>query len=287
MECELRPLAVPMAVADLLRDARERRGLTLEQLAHETKIPVGRLTGFEHEGLPQNGGFYHRAQIRAYAHALSLDERLVLDALDQEVAAATPAPLPQTPPARAARISLSFPVVALGCVIAVAVLGTTRFARQGQTARAVEALAPAATERMEHSVRVVRDNVIQDNTVQGDKTAPTSGAHASLAAVDANEATAAPAATPATPAVAAIPAAPVVTQLTIATQPEGARVTVDGIGWGVTPVTIRHLTEGLKRVRVTADGYAAVERAIDVQPDRVNSVSIQLRSLSQPLQSAP
>ena len=33
--------------------------------------------------------------------------------------------------------------------------------------------------------------------------------------------------------------------------PTGARVTVDGIGWGETPVTIRHLPPGQKVVRLT------------------------------------
>ena len=296
MECELRHRAVPMAVADLLRDAREHQGLTFEQLAHETKIPVDRLTAFEHAGPPQNGGFYYRAQIRAYAHALSLDDRRVLAALDQEVAA-TPAPQPQTPRALALRIPVSSSAVALGCVIAGVFLSGTLLTRQLQTARAAESLASApASNRTDHAVRVVQENVapenvvqknlVQKNIVQDDQTAPMARAHATLAAVDV-ERTSALAATPAVPAVPVIPTAPVVTQLVIATKPEGARVTVDGIGWGVTPVTIRHLTDGSKRIRVTADGFAAVERVIDVQPDRVNRVSIQLRSLSQSLQPAP
>jgi cytoskeletal protein RodZ len=280
MECELRYRPVLMAVADLLRDARERRGLTLEQLAHETKIPVDRLTAFEHAGLPADGGFYHRAQIRACAHALSLDERRVLDALNQELVAATPVPLPQTPQARALRVPVSSSAMALGFVIAGVFLSGTLLTRQLQTARAAASPASApASDRTDHAVRIVQGNRVQD--------APSAVARASLAPVDIVEPTPAPAATPAVTAAPAIPTAPVATQLVIATKPEGARVTVDGIGWGVTPVTIRHLTEGSKRIRVTADGYAAVERVIDVQPDRVNRVSIQLRSLPHPLQPAP
>jgi hypothetical protein len=73
---------------------------------------------------------------------------------------------------------------------------------------------------------------------------------------------------------------PAITQLVVASQPEGARVTVDGIGWGVTPVTIRHLRPGSKRIRVTHDGYAAAERVIEVHQDRASSVSVQLQALS-------
>lgn len=271
MECELRCRAVPMAVADLLRDARERRGLTLEQLAHETKIPVDRLAAFEHEGLPPNGGFYHRAQIRTYAHALSLDDGRVLEALHQELAVATPALLPQPSQARAPRIPVSSAAVAFACVMAVAFLSGTLLKRQMQTAPAESVSSAPGSDRTEQAVRVVQEN----------QTAPSAVAHASLPVVDAVAPAPAPAAVP------AVPTAPVATQLVIATQPEGARVTVDGIGWGVTPVTIRHLTEGSKRIRVTADGYAAVERVIDVQPDRVNRVSIQLRSSPHSLQPAP
>lgn len=55
---------------------------------------------------------------------------------------------------------------------------------------------------------------------------------------------------------------PILGQLQIVTEPPGARVTVDGVGRGVTPVTIRHLPPGTKRVRVTKDGYAGAERVV-------------------------
>jgi hypothetical protein len=48
----------------------------------------------------------------------------------------------------------------------------------------------------------------------------------------------------------------------ITTNPAGARVTVDGVGWGVTPLTIRHLTPGVKVIRVTKDGYVGQEREV-------------------------
>jgi cytoskeletal protein RodZ len=267
-----------MAVADLLRDARERRGLTLEHLAHETKIPVDRLAAFEDGRLSPNSGFYHRAQIRAYAQALSLNELLVLEELNQELAAATPTPLPQTPQAPARRLPVLSLAVAVGCVMAVAFLGGTLRTRQPQPARTAGPLSSVpGSDRTEKAVRVVRH----------DQTAPPAIARASLAVADVVERAPVPAAAPVVPVAPAIPTVPAVTQLVIATKPEGARVTVDGIGWGVTPVTIRHLSEGLKRIRVTADGYAAVERVIEIQPDRANRVSIQLRSLPRPIQPAP
>jgi hypothetical protein len=77
--------------------------------------------------------------------------------------------------------------------------------------------------------------------------------------------------------VPAPPLAHVVPELEVITEPPGAHVTVDGIGWGVTPVTIRHLPPGSKRVRVTWDGHASTERLTTLAADRqTTSVHIAL-----------
>ena len=86
---------------------------------------------------------------------------------------------------------------------------------------------------------------------------------------------------PAVPAVGAqrgepevAPAGP--TQLVIRTQPAGARVTVNGIGWGVSPVTVRHVEPGEKRIRVTMDGYRSSERSVVVDEGARQTVRIRL-----------
>ena len=56
--------------------------------------------------------------------------------------------------------------------------------------------------------------------------------------------------------------------MTVTSNPAGARVTVNGIGWGETPVTIRHLPPGQKVVRVTKEGYESQQRIISVPEDR-------------------
>ena len=53
-------------------------------------------------------------------------------------------------------------------------------------------------------------------------------------------------------------------ELLIVTEPPGARVTVDGVGRGVTPLTLRNLAPGAKRVRVTKDGYTGAERVVSL-----------------------
>jgi hypothetical protein len=100
--------------------------------------------------------------------------------------------------------------------------------------------------------------------------------HVSHSALDA--ATSGLRSTPTRPAADASPLSRV-GELVITSNPSGARVTVNGVGWGWTPVTIRHLPPGEKRIRLSKDGYATAERAIQLTPDRpVQSVQIGLRA---------
>jgi hypothetical protein len=62
------------------------------------------------------------------------------------------------------------------------------------------------------------------------------------------------------PPVAAV--APTEGRLVVMTEPAGAIVTVNGIGHGATPVTIRYLPLGEQRVRVTMPGYRSEERRV-------------------------
>jgi len=59
-------------------------------------------------------------------------------------------------------------------------------------------------------------------------------------------------------------AAASVGQLRITSNPNGARVTINGIGWGQTPVTVRNLPLGTKTVRLTSDGYASQQRTVEL-----------------------
>jgi hypothetical protein len=69
--------------------------------------------------------------------------------------------------------------------------------------------------------------------------------------------------------------------MTVTSTPAGARVTINGIGWGETPVTIRHLPPGEKVVRVTKEGYESHQRIIRVTDDRRSAaVRVTLRTRS-------
>jgi hypothetical protein len=70
-------------------------------------------------------------------------------------------------------------------------------------------------------------------------------------------------------------------RLVITSNPSGARVTVNGVGWGSTPITIRHLEMGEKRIRLWKDGYLAVEQDVDLTANRPTQ-SVQVRLHSEP-----
>ncbi len=52
--------------------------------------------------------------------------------------------------------------------------------------------------------------------------------------------------------------------LLVESQPAGARVMVNGIGYGETPLRIGYLPFGTKRVRIIKQGFASVERTVRV-----------------------
>src|SRR5262249_62075406 len=57
-----------------LRDARERRDLSLRQIANATKISIGALEALERNDISRlPGGIFSRAFVRSYAVELGLD----------------------------------------------------------------------------------------------------------------------------------------------------------------------------------------------------------------------
>src|SRR5262245_52306562 len=103
-------------LGELLRRARERRGLTLQQVASETKISKRHLEALERDDLtagPQ--GFYRRAAIRAFAQAVRLDPNVALAALQRELEqASVPEPPAEKPPADEAMFSRRRVLIMIG-----------------------------------------------------------------------------------------------------------------------------------------------------------------------------
>lgn len=63
----------------MLRDARERRGLSLRQIANTTKIGLAVLEGLEHNDISRlPGGIFTRGIVRSYAIEVGLDPDLAM-----------------------------------------------------------------------------------------------------------------------------------------------------------------------------------------------------------------
>jgi cytoskeleton protein RodZ len=235
-----------------LKHAREARGLTLEAIASQTKIPPRHLEALERGDALALPAFYRRAEVRAVARAVGVDEQLAVARMEAELApveASSPAPPAPATPARG-RSEYALAVGVMG-VLVVVLAGWSSFERT--------AASEATISTPEHVAAAPAD--------------PPVAAPAAPLAIE----------TPAVPTVetvAAADAAPIApagpTELVIRTQPEGARVTVNGIGWGESPVTIRHLEPGEKRIRVTMDGYTAAERSVTIDEGARETIRIRL-----------
>jgi len=80
-----------------LREARERRGISLRQIADSTKIAASALEALERNDVSKlPGGIFSRAFVRSYATAVGLDPELMvkefLERFQAEPAAAVPKP---------------------------------------------------------------------------------------------------------------------------------------------------------------------------------------------------
>lgn len=72
------------------------------------------------------------------------------------------------------------------------------------------------------------------------------------------------------------PSRPLVTELVVTTSPPGARITVNGISWGKSPVAIRYLAAGAKRIRATKDGFVAAEGVLAVSDGERQALRLRL-----------
>ena len=265
------------SLGGLLKRARERRGLTLQQIAKETKLPQRHLEALEQDNLVLLPGFYQRAEIRAYAQAVGLDQSLLRAQLDSAMkppdARAAPIEIPKTSPPRFQRAYATIALV----VIAVAVLGYAISRRaptpspptlQSEHSEAVAPLPAPSQSAAPVSIEPTR----ADPSSYGDDAVKASDVSVGAAPETPEPRPAAEEPPP--------PSATSITELVVTTEPAGARVTVNGIAWGVSPVTIPHLPPGDKRIRVTKEGFAAQERVLRLDQG-------QRRALDIPLETEP
>jgi cytoskeleton protein RodZ len=253
-------------LGELLRHARESRGLTLERIARETRIPQRHLEALEHGDLGANpAGFYQRAEIRAYARAVGLDTELAMARLQSAVRPVDP-PSASRQVAKPRRSTNPRTYVLLALAVVAAAMGAAALGR------AISQPAPTPAVRSSDAPSAAAP-VVAAREASPDTAAPsvnqpapvTSSAVASEAGVQG-----------ATPVPESPAPASSVSEIVVTTQPAGARVTVNGIGWGVSPVTIRHMPPGDKRIRVSREGYASQERVLQLGEGQRHTLDIPL-----------
>lgn len=262
------------AFGEFLRKARERSRLTLEQIASDTKIASRYLDALEQgnvEALP--GGMYRRAMLRAYADAIGLDKEAALERFERTFEARARG---NTPPAAAPAIGAAGSrgrpggtrvLLVVAGLAAIAILGLVT-----GNANREEAVpsAPGGPSLPATSADPV-DALLPGAADPGPAAASTSSAppppSAGSADIDPNDALASAGGGEADRGVRPQPLR-AEGRLMIVTEPAGARITINGTGWGAAPVTVPHLPFGSKRVRVTLDGYVSQERVVDLSPER-------------------
>jgi cytoskeletal protein RodZ len=257
----------PASFGAFLRGQREARHLTLQQIAEITKIASHHFNSLERGDVRRwPGGMYRRAMVRAYAQAIGLNaEETVRRFLavfpaeqDEPPVASRPVPQPDVRrPAVFRRVASATGIAGVSAAVLLIGWNAVSYIRSAMQSGIVSTPPPAPAGE---NANVERAEPALPNETPGASTpAATSGATDDT-----------------------IEKPEVVTEgeLRVQSDPDGAQVTVNGIGWGRTPVTVRYLPIGEKRVRLTKDGYVSTEQLVQISAERpVGSLRVTLEPL--------
>jgi cytoskeletal protein RodZ len=266
------PGILPAEFGERLLRGREQKNRNLKDIADITKIAIHQLRSLERGDLDRlPGGIYRRAIVRQYAAAVGLNVEDTLRDLESIGGEADTRDQPVRPVvvARGDTGSSSLSTALWSSAAALVVLGAvatiaTAWYRGATTARATDvSLSAASAPTQQTDMPAVALVAATD----GVGTSAAAVEHATDPAVLRNE--------PETDKVAEVTATE--GELRITSEPTGALITVNGVGWGVTPVTIPYMPFGKKVIRATKPGYVSAQRGFDFVPERRGrSVRIQL-----------
>ena len=253
---------------EYLRSHRQQRHLSLAEIASRTKLQVSRLDALERGDEARiPAGIYGRALVSAYASTVGLDPKEMVGEFEK-LFPREELPLPSIeqlkPPAAASRELPGW----VGSAAAVLILCG------GYAGLAYWPMLWATPEQ------AVFSNTVR-NSVERNATPAAAPAQAEVAATTGESAPASDIHLVSHEA-AAPPPPPVENTLRVTSAPSGARVTVNGIGWGATPLTVRYLPPGEKTVRVTKDGFESAEATVTLAETGPTSVRLTLSPVVTP-----
>ncbi len=238
---------LPPTFGASLRAARLSRNISLDTVAAHTKINRSFFQDLERNDLSKwpSGQFYRESHLRAYAKAVGLNPREVIDGFRRELAAGgTNSALPPGTPRRLTPVTI--PII-LALTLAVSYSLARWLAPEVQmpaiTAIAVDEPAPTPSPAVDAAVAPKVEPSPQETKPQ-----PPS-------------------------ATVPIDPKPIDGELIITSTPAGARVLVNGIGRGETPVRVQHLAPGSYTIRVIYPGLPGVTQRATITPNRP-SVSV-------------
>ena len=279
------PPPKPQRLGDVLREARENKGLDISDVARITHIRKEYLKALDegrYDALPEE--VYTRNFIKLYAGAVGLDDARLLErySRERELSASPedPAPQPITPPptrarkqarqprpARAPRggagiVTMLLSLVFVGVLVGVAVWGYNElfFTPDSRLTRNTEESTAAVTGTQAETEALDEVGEAQADPIR----AAAAGAASSEPAQDASTA-------------GAVEGTADTVFLTLTSVPPNAEVSIDNYDFpGTTPLTRAPMTPGEDRVlRVNLAGYETYEVPVDLSYDRNLSVVLE------------
>ena len=242
---------LPPTFGASLRAARLSRNISLDAIAAHTKINRAFFQDLERNDLSKwpTGQFYRESYVRAYAKAVGLNPRDVIDGFRREFFGAGASDV-AAPPAKPRRLT----PVTIPIILAATLLVSYSLARW---------LSSDADVPVRPAVAIGRPAVETSPAVDSTKTKAVPAAPRFEAAPQQ------PVLQP--PSVTVPPPVdpgPIAGELVITSTPSGARVLVNGIARGTTPLQMQNLTPGSYTIRFIYPGLPGITQQATISPRR-------------------
>ena len=243
---------LPPTFGASLRAARLSRNISLDAIAAHTKINRAFFQDLERNDLSKwpTGQFYRESYIRAYAKAVGLNPRDVIDGFRREFSAAGGSDV-AAPPAKPRRLT----PVTIPIILAATLLVSYSLARW---------LSSDADVPVRRAVAIDRPAVETSPAVDSTKTKAVPAAPKLEAAAPQEPVLQPPSVTVPPP----VDPGPIVGELVITSTPSGARVLVNGIARGTTPLQMQNLALGSYTIRFIYPGLPGITQQVTISPRR-------------------